>query len=237
MRNAFLCCVFTAAALTLTSSAYAQKSTVDEIDMTIDGIPRKGQRVTIQLDSRAVDAAWLKNLTERVGKVQNKKGVYFIDKAMIDVVSKTPIRMISRVDPTSMGTTVWWSLDLGNAYLGKDATPVQYREAEKYLKDFARQLYRDDIALQVLEAEKALKMAQDNHVSVIREADETRKLIEKNKQRKAEIEAMLAQNAAELIQYNSGIDENQKKQEAARAEIVAKRVALEAVKDKVNKIE
>ena len=225
------------AGLAAVQPAAAQKSPVDEMDMSIDGIPRKGQRVTIQLDAKAVETAWLKQLNERVGKVTNKKGVYYINSATIAAISKTPMRLISRVDPTTTGTGVWWSLDLGNAYLGKDATPVQYREAEKYLKDFARQLYRDDIALQVLEAEKAQKISQDNHLAVINEANETKKAVERNKVRKAEIDAMLAQNQAELLQLNNALDDNLKKQEAARGDIVAKRVALEAVKEKVNKIE
>ena len=170
MKNVFLSLLLLGGAV-LATPAVAQKSPVDEMDMNIDGIPRKGQRVIIQLDAKAVEMAWLKHLNERVGKVSNKKGVYTISTAMVDAISKTPMKVISRVDPTATGTGVWWSLDLGNAYLGKDATPVQYREAEKYLKDFARQLYRDDIALQVLEAEKAQKIAQDNHLAVIREAD------------------------------------------------------------------
>jgi hypothetical protein len=236
MKNLFLS-IFLLTGFLAARPAAAQKSPVDEMDMSIDGIPRKGQRVTIQLDAKAVETAWLKLLNERAGKVVNKKGVFFINTAMIDAISKTPMRLISRVDPTATGTAVWWSLDLGNAYLGKDATPVQYREAEKYLKDFARQLYRDDIALQVLEAEKALKISQDNHVSVIREADETKKSVERNKVRKQEIQALLDQNASELLQFENVLQDNLKKQEAARADIVAKRVALEAVKDKVNKIE
>ncbi len=236
MKNVFLSLLLLGG-LAVAEPVAAQKSPVDEMDMSIESIPRKGQRVIIQLDAKAVETAWLKHLTDRIGKVTNKKGVYYINSAMVDAISKTPMRLISRVDPTSTGTGVWWSLDLGNAYLGKDATPVQYREAEKYLKDFARQLYRDDIALQVLEAEKALKISQDNHYGVIREADETKKSVERNKVRKQEIEALMAQNGAELLQLNNVLDDNLKKQEAARADIVAKRVALEAVKEKVNKIE
>ena len=236
MKNIFLAWLLFGGLL-LTRPAVAQKSPVDESDMSIDGIPRKGQRVIIQLDAKRVETAWLKHLNDRVGKVTNKKGVFFINSAMIDAISKTPMRLISRVDPTATGTGVWWSLDLGNAYLGKEATPVQYREAEKYLKDFARQLYRDDVALQVLEAEKALKISQDNHNSVIRESDETKKAVERNKVKRQEIDALLTQNQAELQQLNAAIDDNMKKQEAARADIVAKRVALEAVKEKVNKIE
>ncbi len=236
MKNVTLSLLL-ASGLLIAQPVAAQKSPVDEMDMSIDAIPRKGQRVVIQLDAKAVETAWLKQLNDRVGKVTNKKGVYYINSAMIDAIAKTPMRLISRVDPTATGTAVWWSLDLGNAYLGKDATPVQYREAEKYLKDFARQLYRDDIALQVLEADKAQKISQDNHISVIREADETKKAVERNKIRKAEIDALMAQNQAELLQLNNALEDNLKKQEAARADIVAKRVALEAVKEKVNKIE
>ncbi|MBC7446512.1 MAG: DNA repair ATPase [Hymenobacteraceae bacterium] len=236
MKNVFLSFLLFGG-LAIAQPAVAQKSPVDEMDMSIEGIPRKGQRVIIQLDAKVVETAWLKYLTERAGKITNKKGVYYINAAMIDAISKTPMRLISRVDPTTTGTGVWWSLDLGNAYLGKDATPVQYREAEKYLKDFARQLYRDDIALQVLEADKAQKIAQDNHIAVIREADETKRAVERNKVRKAEIDALLSQNQAELLQLNNALEDNLKKQEAARADIVAKRVALEAVKEKVNKIE
>ena len=236
MKNVFLSFGLLGALL-LARPVAAQKSPVDEMDMSIEGIPRKGQRVLIQLDSRVVETAWLKHLTERVGKVTNKKGVYYVSSAMVDAISKTPMRLISRVDPTASGTGVWWSLDLGNAYLGKDATPVQYREAEKYLKCFARQMYREDIALQVLEAEKAMKISQENHVSVIKEADEAKKAVERNKVRRAEIDALLAQNQSELLQLNNTLEANLKKQEGARADIVAKRIALEAVKEKVNKIE
>ncbi|WP_055562845.1 hypothetical protein, partial [Hymenobacter sp. AT01-02] len=146
-------------------------------------------------------------------------------------------RVISKVDAVPTGTTVWWSIDLGNAYLGKEATPVQWKAAEAYLKDFARTLYREDLAIQVAEAEKALVSSQNNHMAVIQKADMIKKDIEKNKTRKAEIQQELAKNAAELLQYNNMVDMNLKEQEAARADIVNMRVALEAVKERMNKIE
>ncbi|MBC6990623.1 MULTISPECIES: DNA repair ATPase [Hymenobacter] len=222
----------------LTVTGYAQKSPVDETDMAVKGIPRKGQRVTIQLDSKRVDDSWLKHLNEKFGnKVKADKGVYSMDGVIIEEISKTPVRVISKVDATPTGTTVWWSLDLGNAYLSKDATPVQWKSAEGFLKDFARKLYREDLAIQVAEAEKALVSSQNNHMAVIAKSDAIKKDIEKNKAKKQEIQQQLAQNAAELLQYNNQIDMNLKEQEAARADIVNMRVALEAVKDRMNKIE
>jgi hypothetical protein len=206
--------------------------------MSIKGIPRKGQRISLQLESKRVEDSWAKRLTEKFGsKVKNDKGVYSMEGVTIDEISKTPVRVISKVDATPTGTTIWWSIDLGNAYLDKAATPVQWSAAEKYLKDFARLLYREDLAVQVAEAEKSLVISQNNHMAVIAKADLVRKDIEKNKARKAEIQQELAKNAAELLQFNNVVDMNLKEQEAARADIVNMRVALEAVKERMNKIE
>lgn len=224
--------------LATTVTSFAQKSPVDETDMAVKGIPRKGQRVALQLDSKRVEDSWKKQLDEQFGsKVKNDKGVYTMEGVVIEAISKTPVRVISKVDAVPTGTTVWWSIDLGNAYLSKDATPVQWKSAEGYLKDFARKLYREDLALQVATAERALQQSQDNHMVVINKSDAIKKDIEKNKQRKIEIQQQLAQNAAELQQFNNQVDLNLKEQEAARADIVNMRVALEAVKERMNKIE
>jgi hypothetical protein len=221
-----------------TLSGYAQKSPVDEADLTINNVPRKGQRVSIQLDNKRVETAWLKQLNEKFGsKMKNTKGVITVDGVVIEDIAPTPIKIISRVDASTTGTTVWWSIDLGNAYLGKDATPVQWKSAEKYLKDFARMMYREDLVAQISESERALVASQNNHMAVIEKANTIKRDIEKNKARKIEIQQMLAANAAELLQYNNQIDLNLKEQEAARADIVNMRVSLEAVKERMNKIE
>lgn len=221
-----------------TLGSYAQKSPVNEEDKSINNIPRKGQQVSMQLDSRRVEAAWLKQLNEKFGsKLKNAKGVLTLDGVIIEEIAPNPIRVISKVDATPTGTTVWWSIDLGNAYLAKEATPVQWKSAEKYLKDFARMMYREDLVSQIAEAERALVASQNNHMTVIEKANTIKKDIEKNKAKKIEIQQMLAANAAELQQFNNQVDANLKEQEAARGDIVNMRVALEAVKDRMNKIE
>ena len=233
-RSLLLFCLL----LVTSFGAFAQKSPVDETDMSINNIPRKGQRVSIQLDSKKIEAAWLKQLTDKfASKVKNNKGVLNIDGVIIEELSPTPIRIISKVDATATGTSVWWSIDLGNAYLGKDATPKQWAAGEKYLKDFARTMYREDLVAQISESEKALVASQNNHMAVIDKANTIKKDIEKNKARKLEIQQLLAANAAELQQYNNLIDLNLKEQEAARGDIVNMRVALEAVKERMTKLE
>lgn len=218
--------------------SYAQKSPVNEEDKSINNIPRKGQQVSMQLDSRRVETAWLKQLSEKFGsKLKNAKGVLTLDGVVIEEIAPNPIRVISKVDATPTGTTVWWSIDLGNAYLGKDATPVQWKSAEKYLKDFARMMYREDLVSQIAEAERALVASQNSNIAVIEKQSSIKKDIDKNKLRKVEIQQQLAANAAELQQLNNLIDLNLKEQEASRSDIVNMRIALEAVKDRMNKIE
>ena len=235
MKRSLLTVLFVCLA---TLGSYAQKSPVNEEDKSINNIPRKGQQVSMQLDSRRVEAAWLKQLSEKFGsKLKNTKGVLTMDGVIIEEIAPNPIRVISKVDATPTGTTVWWSIDLGNAYLAKDATPVQWKSAEKYLKDFARMMYREDLVSQIADAERALVASQNNHMAVIEKSNTIKKDIEKNKAKKIEIQQMLASNAAELQQFNNLVDLNLKEQEAARGDIVNMRVALEAVKDRMNKIE
>jgi hypothetical protein len=211
----------------------AQRSPVDEADQNINNIPRKGQRVSLQLDNKRVETSWIKQLS----KVKNNKGIITADGVTIASISPTPVRIISRVDALPTGTGVWWSIDLGNAYLGQASTPTQWKAAEKYLKDFARSMYREDLVAQITDAEKALVTSQNNHMAVIGKADAIKKDIERNKARKIEIQQQLAANAAELQQLNNQVDTNLKEQEAARADIVNMRVALESVKDRMSKIE
>lgn len=233
-RSLLLICLCFAASYT----ALAQKSPVDETDMSINNIPRKGQRVSVQLDSKKIEAAWLKQLTDKfASKVKNTKGVITMDGIVIEELAPTPIRVISKVDATATGTSVWWSIDLGNAYLGKDATPKQWAAGEKYLKDFARTMYREDLVAQISESEKALVASQNNHMAVIEKSNVIKKDIDKNKARKLEIQQLLAANAAELQQFNGLIDLNLKEQEAARGDIVNMRVSLEAVKERMTKLE
>ena len=216
----------------------AQKSPVSEEDKSINNIPRKGQQVSMQLDSRRVEAAWLKQLSEKFGgKLKNAKGVLTMDGVVIEEIAPTPIRVISKVDASPTGTTVWWSIDLGNAYLAKESTPVQWKSAEKYLKDFARMMYREDLVSQITEAERALVSSQNSHMAVIEKQNTIKKDIDKNKARKMEIQQMLASNAAELQQLNNLIDLNLKEQEAARGDIVNMRISLESVKERMGKIE
>lgn len=229
--------------LFFTLSGFTQKTYVEEVEQTINGVPRKGQRITIQLDSKLVDKAWQTYLKDRVGKMtgknilQSSKGIYTIEQGKIEAVAATPLRIVSKVEATEAGTVVWWSLDMGSAYVSKESTPQQYEAAETILRDFARTLYKEDIARQVTEAEKVLAHTQAEENRVIKTADDIKRNIEKNKQRRIELEAELAQNSQELTQLNLDVENNIKQQATAKQNVENMRQAVEVVKNKVNLIE
>jgi len=239
MKPFFLAAIF----FLFTLSGFTQKTYVEEAEQTINGVPRKGQRIAIQLDHKVVDKAWQTYLRDRVGKVtgknilQSSKGIYTIEQGKIESVANNPLRIVSKVDATETGTIVWWSLDMGSAYVNKESTPQQYEAAETILREFARQLYREDIARQVTEAEKVLANTQSEETRVIKTADEIKRNIDKNKQRRIELEAELAQNAQQLTQLNLDVENNIKQQATAKQNVENMRQAVEVVKNKVNLIE
>lgn len=232
--------------LLFSPTLFAQQSSVTEAEMEIKGIARKGQRILIQLDNKVVEKAWENHLRDKAGKIMpninfakitDSKGISILEKAKIDTLSKTPIRIFSKVEPDQAGTTVWWSVDLGNAYLSKDGTPKQYAIAEAFLKEFAHKVYRDDIMRQVAEAEKVYKRSQEEEARVVKHADELKRNLERNAARKLELEAELSRNAKEKEHFIAEIENNQKEQEAAKQEVANMKRAVDVVKAKVNALE
>ena len=233
MRSVSLLVMF----LSFSVLAFGQKSVVSESEMKINDIPRTGQRVSIQLDSKTIEKAWTSMLKDKVGKVSSSKGIYTIENAKIESISKNPMRIISQIEPTKEGTNVWWSIDLGNAYVSKDQTAKEYKAAADYLKDFAREMYKQDVARQVADAEKVLASAQNEELRVIKSASDIQRNIEKNKERKAELEAELARNKEELVKLNQDVENNLKAQEAAKKEVENMKKSVQVVKDKVHSID
>ncbi|WP_205501817.1 DNA repair ATPase [Rufibacter psychrotolerans] len=230
-------------------TGWAQRSKVEETEQEINGITRKGQRIMIQLDHKGVEKAWSAYLREKTGgtvkgpsllptpKAQATKGIYTVEKGQLDTISANPLRIVSKVVGTPEGTLLWWSLDMGNAYLSQKETPREWTRGEAFLQQFARNLYKQDIAQQVADAEKVVLNSQAAADQVVRQANEIQSRIVRNQQKKQEIEAALAENARELESLKKEVENNLKQQEAAKAEVENMQRAVEIVKAKLDKID
>lgn len=233
-----LCCFFS-------YNGWGQQLPITESEIEIKGIPRKGQQILVELDSKVVAKAWENYLREKTGKAgspislpksQAGKGVLILEKVKIDTISSAPLRIISKVNATPDGTLVWWTLDLGNAYVSKEGTPQSYTAAGNFLKDFARKVYAEDILRQVADAEKVLHNALNEQERVTRQAEDLKKSLDRNAARKLELEAELTRNAKEHEQFTTDIQNNLKKQEAARHEVENMKKAVEVVQNRLNEL-
>jgi chromosome segregation ATPase len=140
------------------------------------------------------------------------------------------------VQSNAQGSNIWWSLDMGGTYIDKDATPKEYASAESFLRSFARKLYRDDVLRQINKAEDVLRATKSEQDRVVKEANSIQQNIDKNKQRRLDLEAELARNAEELKQLELTVEHNAKQQEISRQQVQEMEKSVEAVKEKLKDI-
>ncbi len=231
----------------MANTSWAQRSAVAETEEEIKGIARQGQRILIQLDSKVVEKAWANFLKEKTGgsvkgpslipTAKAPKGVYLVEKASLPTVSENPLRIVSKVDNTKEGTAVWWTLDMGNAYLSQANTSKEWKESEALLQQFARSVYIEDVNNQISDAEKVLANSQQEEQRVAKQADEIKDKIAKNQSKKQELEAALVANAQDLEQLTKEVENNLKQQDAAKQVVNNMRRAVELVKAKLEKID
>ncbi|WP_266204203.1 DNA repair ATPase [Pontibacter kalidii] len=211
----------------------AQSVQVKEVEQEVLGVARRGQQLSVQLDPKTVERSWKDYLGEEAGRVKVSKGVITVDAAKLEVISKEPMRLYSVVSSDAMGSNVWWTLDLGTDYLNKTATPKEYAAAEKFMRAFAQKLYREDVFRQINAAEDVLKATKAEQDRVVKEANSIQLSIERNKQRRKELEAELVRNAEELKQLEQEVQVNQQKQELSRLRVQDMEKAVDAVRAKL----
>ena len=214
----------------------AQQVKVEETEQAVNGILRRGQQLTVQLDPKFVEKYWKDHLNAKAGKLKYSKGVYTIEGAVIDTISNKPMRVISTVGSGTSGSFVWWSLDMGVAYVAKNATPQEYAAAENFMRGFARKVYREDVLRQINEAEDVLRATKLEQDRVVKQANDIQLNIEKNKKRKQELEAELVRNASDLKQLEQDVINNQTQQEVSRQRVQDMEKAVEAVRAKLMQI-
>ena len=222
--------------LLITGICQAQVVQVVEKEQEVNGVIRRGQQLSVELDPKTVEKSWKAYLSKNAGKVKSSKGLFTVESAQIDTISDAPMRVVSMVGSSAQGSSVWWSLDMGVAYIDKDATPEEYGASEKFLRGFARQLYREDVLRQINKAEDVLRATKSEQDRVVKEANSIQQSIDKNKQRRKDLEAELARNAEELKQLELSVQHNAKQQEISRQQVQDMEKSVEAVRAKLKDI-
>lgn len=222
--------------LLLSSVCLAQSIQITDKEQPVDGVLRRGQQLSVALDHKVVEKSWKEYLGRKAGKVKYSKGVYTVEGAVIDSISATPMRVLSTVGSDAQGSYVWWSLDMGVAYVDKASTPEAYAAAENFMSDFARKLYRDDVLRQINAAEDVLRATKAEQDRVVKEANSVQVSIEKNKKRRQELEVELVRNADDLKQLEQEVLNNEKKQEVSRQQVTAMEKELDTARAKLQEV-
>ncbi|MEY3417949.1 MAG: hypothetical protein RL060_2061 [Bacteroidota bacterium] len=216
--------------------SFAQKVMVTEHEETIDNVTRKGMSTIILLEQEITEKSWLKKLKE-FGKVESSKNIYTVAIANISGISSTPVNIISTITQSDKGSKVFWSIEMGKAYVSTKDDPAKYSTAEKILHDFAVMVYREDINDQIKDAEKVLSQTVKVQDKKVRLGGDLVNKVERNKQQKLNLEQKLRDNADELIQLQKDIEQNKLDQAASVIEVGKVKNAVEAVKAKLLKVE
>ncbi|GAB3530266.1 hypothetical protein GCM10027443_10540 [Pontibacter brevis] len=228
--------IILAVLLLITGVSQAQMVQVIEKEQEVNGVIRRGQQLSIEIDPKTTEKSWKDYLNKKAGKVKSSKGLLTVEGAVIDTISSTPLRVTSLVGSNAQGSTIWWSLDMGVAYVDKDATPKEYAAAESFMRGFARKLYRDDVLRQINEAEEVLRATKSEQDRVVKEANSIQNQIDKNRQKRLDLEAELARNAEELKQLELNVEHNVKQQEISRQQVQDMEKSVELVREKLKAI-
>ncbi|KAA3437737.1 hypothetical protein [Rufibacter hautae] len=209
--------------------ALAQGPRIEEAEMVVNGISRKGQRATLQLDREVVERAWKIYLKDQSGtrvsgvpvwpfsKAKAPKGIYTIEKGKIDTISSSPVNIVSKVEGGQDSTTVWWSLEVGGKNLNQGDTPKEWERTAGLLQQFARNLYLEDVQSEVDYAEDVVVYSKAEAERMARSASKIQAKIDKKQEEKRTMEAALASKTKELERLNQDMQENLNRQEIALA--------------------
>lgn len=153
----------------------------------------------------------------------------------VPAFSANPLSIYSKIEANTLGTTVFYALDLGTEYASPGTK--EFDEAKKFLHEFAVQVYREDLNLQIAEADKAVDAAVKTHDKLMEDGLLILKQIDKNAYEKQEIQLELQKNIAEMVRIKSDSAQNKLHQSNALDEINRLRKVTEEKKNKLTGIQ
>lgn len=220
-------------ALLFSSLVQAQKVKVSQVDQKINKIPRTGAAVYLEMDQKTVSNSWKKQFKD-YGKVSTSGGDYYIEAATVPGINSV-VRTISRVEKSGKGTMVWMAIDLGDEWAQSGGKG--WSALEKILYNFGVNAYKEDIMVQIADAEKALDKTVKTQDKTIKEGESLQSNFKDNAEEKIKLENSLKDNAAKKEQLTRDIEQNKKDKERMTSEVDKMKKAVDVVKQKLNQVQ
>jgi len=237
MKNISVAVLFLALGL----PAFAQQLSKEDLQRTgntsvKDGAPEvelyeeRGIQTSLNISlpdvrKSVVDRVWKNYTRSQLGstaKYNRKTREFVASQAKAPAISSGPVNLMSRT--SQMGADVYFTLvvDAPSSFLSAGLTPRRASNAHSLLEDFALEVRREKIRMQIEEEEKNLKQLETS-LSQLKSA---------NLRYHREIE--MAQQR--IARANENIQQNEKDQVTAADQIKAQAKLLEAVKKQLSQL-
>ncbi len=215
----------------LTHFGIAQNVAISPEVREVEGLRRKGMTALVEFEKKTVEKAWTKFLKD-FGKVENwKSGAWAVLGANQTQPDYKGLDLVSRLDATSQGTKVFLSLGAKGDYV-EPGTEL-YEKAKGQLQTFCKQLYRDDISVQIDEAEKRVDLVSRIHDKTVQMGEQLKRQLEKNANEQAKLQKEMEEAKADAERLKADIQQNKIDQESALEEIKKVRKIAEEKKTKL----
>ncbi|MBK8655705.1 MAG: hypothetical protein IPN20_17755 [Haliscomenobacter sp.] len=168
---------------------------------------------------KLIDRVWSNYTRSRFdsrAKYDRKAKEFIAAGAKVNAVAAYPVNLVSRSSQLGSGVQFHLWIDMQGAFLSREVSPRRMSDAYSILEDFAREVEREKVRLQVEEEEKNLNRLEGD----------LRQLKNANIRYHREIEFA----EARIKKAKENIIKNEKDQVGAAQRIEAQLQALEAVK-------
>lgn len=185
--------------------------------------------LVVQLDGvsdKQVGDFWEKFMKKRYNakaEWQRKQKEWFIDNINLPAIGgATPVDLHATAKGKENVTFSLW-VNMGTDFLNSYNNYDQYKEAEKLVEDFALEVQKEKVAIELADQEKQLKAFEKELEKLVAANDRYHKEIEKAK--------------AAIQEAENNIVQNEKDQELARQKIENQKKVVETVQQKKNDIQ
>ncbi len=206
--------------------SFAQSASISEGSETMKDGAFNALKVDLdKADKKVAAKVWkdfIKSYGAKAKKVRKSKELLASGATINGINDSEPIEVYSRVDKTANGSrlTVWFGA--GGVFVSSEDFPGDYSAAEKFLQDYAHEVAKELVVMEIEDEEKKMKNLQSEMKKLKKKNDGYHKDIEKAKKA--------------IVKAEENIEDNERKQKEQTSLLEKQKEVLEAVKDKLSEM-
>jgi hypothetical protein len=215
------------------SPCMAQTVTVQKQTAKIKSEQANGFALSLEGKKEAVSSAWSKFLKD-IGKVKTINEYQTVTEPVVGAIVYNTGVLYATLQSNETKSNVW--IGLIDAEWQVNDIEIVNKELEKMVYSFGVKFYRDQIQLQIDEAQKAVEAVERKAQRLQVENKNLNNRLANNEQQKVQLEKALKENELEHLVLQQKIVNNKNSQDSVAAATIQIRKALEIQKDRQRKV-